>query len=308
MKIAIVASGLGEKALYLYEFFKEGNRVEVKALLTDDEESPVSKFFKAAGVPVTGIGQLSEEETGDIASRLKNEGVELLVVDGFEGEIPAALREEFSEAVLYPSGVQETPLEIIGVEKRQKAEAMNALHPEEQKEPDAIEVREEDVEEKAAEDVEERDLTPEDEWARELNMPITPPSLEERAEAKPEPPKPTGFGEAPGSPYVPPRQAPQYQAPLQTPPEAPQFQQAPQKQEEMPNSYLVWSVLATILCCLIPGIIAIVFSSSVSSKYYAGDVEGAKRASRNAQIWIIVSVVTGIIWGTLYLPMALFVG
>lgn len=75
----------------------------------------------------------------------------------------------------------------------------------------------------------------------------------------------------------------------------------------MPETYLVWSVIITILCCLIPGIIAIIYSASVSSKYYQGNLEGAKRASRMAQIWCIVSVVTGIIWATLYLPLALFV-
>ncbi|MCH5213663.1 MAG: CD225/dispanin family protein [Muribaculaceae bacterium] len=76
----------------------------------------------------------------------------------------------------------------------------------------------------------------------------------------------------------------------------------------MPDTYLVWSVIITILCCLIPGIIAIIYSSSVSSKYFAGDIEGAKRASRRAQIWCIVSVVAGIIWATLYLPLTLFLG
>ena len=74
----------------------------------------------------------------------------------------------------------------------------------------------------------------------------------------------------------------------------------------MPDNYLAWSVIVTILCCLIPGIIAIIFSASVSSKYYRGDLEGARRASRNAQIWCIISIVSGIIWATLYIPLALF--
>lgn len=81
-----------------------------------------------------------------------------------------------------------------------------------------------------------------------------------------------------------------------------------QRREPMPDTYLVWSVVITILCCLIPGIIAIIYSSSVSSKYFAGDIEGAKRASRRAQIWCIVSVLAGIVWATLYLPLTLFLG
>ncbi|MDE5886954.1 MAG: CD225/dispanin family protein [Muribaculaceae bacterium] len=73
----------------------------------------------------------------------------------------------------------------------------------------------------------------------------------------------------------------------------------------MPPSYLVWSVVITVLCCMIPGIVAIIYSSQVSTKYYSGDIEGAKRSSENAQIWIIVSFVLGVLSSTLYLPIAL---
>ncbi|MDE5842789.1 MAG: CD225/dispanin family protein [Muribaculaceae bacterium] len=73
----------------------------------------------------------------------------------------------------------------------------------------------------------------------------------------------------------------------------------------MPPTYLVWAVVMTVLCCLPAGIAAIVFACQVSSRYYAGDVEGAGRASRNAEIWIIVSFVLGVMVNTLYLPMML---
>lgn len=77
-------------------------------------------------------------------------------------------------------------------------------------------------------------------------------------------------------------------------------------QEPMPDTYLVWSVLATVLCCLIPGIVAIVYSTMVSSKYYAKDYDGARRASEKAQYWIIASVVLGVITAAIYLPLSLF--
>ncbi len=82
---------------------------------------------------------------------------------------------------------------------------------------------------------------------------------------------------------------------------------APQTQgdEKMPPAYLVWSVVMTVLCCLPAGVVAIIFSSQVSSKFYAGDFEGAKRASERAQIWIIVSFVLGVLGNTLYLPLML---
>lgn len=77
-------------------------------------------------------------------------------------------------------------------------------------------------------------------------------------------------------------------------------------QEPMPDTYLVWSVLATVLCCLIPGVVAIVYSTMVSSKYYAKDYDGARRASEKAQYWIIASVVLGVITAAVYLPLSLF--
>ena len=49
----------------------------------------------------------------------------------------------------------------------------------------------------------------------------------------------------------------------------------------------------------------IVFSSQVSSRYYARDYEGARRASRQAEIWIIVSIVAGVIVNALYMPLSL---
>lgn len=71
----------------------------------------------------------------------------------------------------------------------------------------------------------------------------------------------------------------------------------------MPPAYLLWAVLATVLCCFIPGIVALVYSSQVSSRYYAGDEAGAWRSSRNAEIWIIVSFILGLVSGAIYLPL-----
>lgn len=56
----------------------------------------------------------------------------------------------------------------------------------------------------------------------------------------------------------------------------------------MPPTYLVWSILVTIFLCRIAGIVAIVYSTQVSSCYYAGNYEGAAYASRQARWWIRV--------------------
>jgi len=52
-----------------------------------------------------------------------------------------------------------------------------------------------------------------------------------------------------------------------------------------PKTWLVESILVTLFCCLPFGIAGIVFSSKVESLFYAGDIEGAERASREAGKW-----------------------
>ena len=88
-----------------------------------------------------------------------------------------------------------------------------------------------------------------------------------------------------------------------------QWQQPNGPQEPMPSTYLVGAILATIFCCLPAGIVAIIYSSKVSDRYARGDYNGARRASEAAQIWIIVSIAAGLIWGIVYavfyLPMAM---
>lgn len=90
-------------------------------------------------------------------------------------------------------------------------------------------------------------------------------------------------------------------------PSAAAMPQSPADQTEgkMPPSYLVWAVVMTVFCCLPAGVVAIIFASQVSSRFYAGDIDGARRASDRAQIWIIVSFVLGVLVNTLYLPVAL---
>lgn len=71
----------------------------------------------------------------------------------------------------------------------------------------------------------------------------------------------------------------------------------------MPNNYMALSIISTILgicgsiCCinLILGIIAIVFSAQVKTKYNRGDYYGALKASKNAKILSIIALVLGVI-------------
>lgn len=71
----------------------------------------------------------------------------------------------------------------------------------------------------------------------------------------------------------------------------------PQNQGYMPcpNDYLVWSVLATICCCLPFGIVAIVKSCNVGKFYRRGMYDAALLASEDAKKWCLISLVVGLI-------------
>lgn len=68
----------------------------------------------------------------------------------------------------------------------------------------------------------------------------------------------------------------------------------------MPNTYMALSIIVTILCCIVGGIIAIVYSSKVSSCYNMGDYAGAQKASKTALGWIIASACVSVIGSILY--------
>jgi len=90
----------------------------------------------------------------------------------------------------------------------------------------------------------------------------------------------------PGVRAVPPAATPQPPRP-QTP--------APAVVAAAVTSFLIPSVLVTIGCCPIFGIVAVVYAAQVSSKLNAGDVGGARRASQMAQRWCIASFVAGLV-------------
>ncbi len=62
-----------------------------------------------------------------------------------------------------------------------------------------------------------------------------------------------------------------------------------------PDNKLVWSILVTIFCCLPLGIVAIIKSAEVNSKWAAGDQAGAHAAAADAGKWIKWSAILGVI-------------
>ena len=63
--------------------------------------------------------------------------------------------------------------------------------------------------------------------------------------------------------------------------------------EDVPN-HMVGAILSTIFCCLIGGIISIVYSAQVNTKLAQDDVAGARAASKTAKTWIWVNVLSAL--------------
>lgn len=64
--------------------------------------------------------------------------------------------------------------------------------------------------------------------------------------------------------------------------------------------YLIFSILATILCCLPLGIPAIVYAAQIDGKLRAGDIIGATQSAKLAKIWTIVAAASGLLFIILY--------
>jgi hypothetical protein len=99
-----------------------------------------------------------------------------------------------------------------------------------------------------------------------------------------------GFAPAPPAPPAPPV-APYGQQPYVQPPQA---AYAPQQAGvAAPKNHLVMAILATALCCVPVGVVAIIFASQVNSKFAQGDWAGAQRASKNAATWSWIAIIAG---------------
>lgn len=73
----------------------------------------------------------------------------------------------------------------------------------------------------------------------------------------------------------------------------------------IPN-YLVQAILVTLFCCLPFGIVSIVYAAQVNGKEQAGDLAGARQASRLAKKWVWAGFLSGFVFMLLYLGIMVF--
>lgn len=63
-----------------------------------------------------------------------------------------------------------------------------------------------------------------------------------------------------------------------------------------PDNYLVWSILVTIVCCNLLGIVAIVKSSQVNSLWAQGRYADAQASADSAKKWAIGTAIFSLVW------------
>ncbi len=320
--IAVFASGNGSNAVNLVKAFNSGNRIRVALCLTDRENAPVIEKMKELGVETIYFPRsVWREDPQAILDVLHSHDIKVIALAGFL----CFLREEIVNA--YDSrilNIHPSLLPAYGGKGMHGANVHKAvIEAGEAKSGATVHIVTNEID--AGPIVVQREVavlpddTPETLEAKvhEVEYLIFPEAVMKTVAGLTPPAVPKSvddaWAEALGVPNnVPPvpdvHPAPNVQAVMTSPaslkgPASPSTQSAAVAAEPMPPTYLVWSVVTTILCCLIPGIVAIIFSAQVSSKFYQGDIEGARRASRNAEIWIIISFVLGVLTNTLYIPL-----
>ncbi len=84
--------------------------------------------------------------------------------------------------------------------------------------------------------------------------------------------------------------------------------QQPWQRPVCPDTYLLWAILTTCLCCLPFGIYAIIKASQVENLFNMGNYEAALKASNDAKKWSIISAVAWLIVMVIYVLLLLLLG
>ena len=85
-----------------------------------------------------------------------------------------------------------------------------------------------------------------------------------------------------------------------TPPQPPQM-----NFPVRPKTWLVESILVTILCCLPFGIVGIVNAAKVNSLYDQGLYDESARVSANAKRWTMYGLIVGLVYLVFVIIMAI---
>lgn len=279
IKTAIFTSGHGTVAQQLTELVMHGHKISVPLVLTDCDNTALQAVMSVYGTDVKYFPpEVWNGEPAEILAVLAAYGISAIVAVDFKSGPAADITADYQPNVIEVA--DDVPLTSARLHEICRMLLDSAGAPATSSAP---------AEPSVSTTPPEPPVNPDRQWAERLHV-----NYDERLIQNPGPkPQSPTVSEPPVYGGTPPAQAPTMS-----------FRPA-QVNGSMPPTYLVLSVICTLLCCLIPGAVAIYFSTQVTSRYYAGDLEGAKRNSRRAEIWILVSFVLGVLSATLYLPLML---
>lgn len=329
--IAVFASGTGSNAVNLVKAFNSGSRIHVALCLTDRENVPVIEKMKELGIETLYFPRsVWKENPQKILDILSHRDIKVIALAGFLCFIPEEIVNAYKGRIL---NVHPSLLPAYGGKGMHGANVHKAvIEAGETKSGATVHVVTNEIDAGPIVVQREVDVLPDDTpesleaKVHEVEYAIFPEAVMKTvAVLKANPAMITGtaptpppipksvddaWAEALGVPNNVPPIPSQHQDPIMPQPSSPQPHNPITTQPynpitTMPPTYLVWSVIMTILCCTIPGIVAIIYSAKVSSRFYEGDFDGARRASERAEIWIIVSFVLGVISSTLWLPLSI---
>lgn len=326
--IAVFASGNGSNAVNLVKTFNSGSRIRVALCLTDRENAPVVEKMKELGVETIFFPRsVWKENPQEILDALRRHDIKVIalagflcflsegIVDAYEGRIlniHPSLLPAYGGKGMHGANVHKAVIEAGETRSGATVHIVTneidagpivvqrevAVLPDDT--PESLEAKVHDVEYQIFPEAVMKTVSSllppavpksvDDEWAEVLGVPNELPPVTQSAPNTLDNQHPGTEDTVSGSGFLPKR------------PVSPQPYNLTSG-EPMPPTFLVWSIVTTILCCTVPGIVAIIYSAQVSSKFYQGDMEGARRSSRRAEIWIIVSFVLGVLSNTLYFPL-----
>lgn len=340
--IAILASGSGTNAENIARFFGEGNKVKVALVITNRRNAGVIDRMEKLGIDTEYVPNRVWDECPErIVEMLRFRQIDLVVLAGFMHYVSPVILKAFPDRVIniHPSllpayggkGMWGHHVHQAVVAAGEKESGVTVHYVTEifddgeilmqQRVPVLPDDTPESLEQrihKAEYELYPRAIAaalrrigsdPEERTAAETpgtpggsNPPAVPKSVEQEwAEVLKVKYEPSGASVPPPVPGKPDEAI----RPALHQPAAPGSPVQMPEREPMPPTYMLWAVLSAILCCFLPGIAAVIFSSMVSSRYNRNDFEGARRASKWAEIWIIISFVLGVISASLYIPLTL---
>lgn len=77
---------------------------------------------------------------------------------------------------------------------------------------------------------------------------------------------------------------------------------------DKPKNWLVESIISTVCCCPILGVVSIVFAAQVDTKWNSGDHAGAHESAKKAKTFFWLAIGLGILANVLYIGAMIATG